>query len=111
MVLTILCWNSSLSSAAVLWRQAIWKVSTAVTIRFSEQPGFRALGHGLNHPAILQFHAVGRRGLLEAAVAPLPGETILTLNEAILAACQQDREALCRQIQRYYLAYTEVEYP
>lgn len=70
-----------------------------------------ALGHGLNHPAILQFHAVGRRGLLEAAVAPLPGETILSLNEAILAACQQDLEALCRQIQRYYLAYTEVEYP
>ena len=70
-----------------------------------------ALGHGLDHPAILQFHAVGRRGLLEAAAAPLPGETLLALDQAILAACGQDRETLCQQIQRYYLAYTEVSYP
>lgn len=69
-----------------------------------------ALGRGLDHPAILQFHAVGRRGLLEAAAAPLPGETLLALNQAILDACGQDRETLCRQIQRYYLAYTEVSY-
>lgn len=69
-----------------------------------------ALGRGLDHPAILQFHAVGRRGLLEAAAAPLPGKTLLALNQAILDACGQDRETLCRQIQRYYLAYTEVSY-
>lgn len=68
-----------------------------------------ALGHGLDHPAILQFHAVGRRGLLEAAAAPLSGEILLTRNQAILDACGQDREILCEQIRRYYLAYTEVE--
>lgn len=70
-----------------------------------------ALGQGLDHPAILQFHAVGRRGLLEAAAAPLPGETLLALNQAILDACGQDQESLCRQIRRYYLAYAEVNHP
>lgn len=70
-----------------------------------------AMGQGLDHPAILQFHAVGRRGLLEASAAPLPGETLLALNQAILEACKQDKEAVCQQIQRYYLAYAEVSYP
>lgn len=69
-----------------------------------------ALGHGLDHPAILQFHAVGRRGLLEAAAAPLAGETLLDLNQAILDAWGQDREAVCQQIRRYYLSYAEVSY-
>lgn len=69
-----------------------------------------ALGQGLDHPAILQFHAVGRRGLLKAAAAPLPGEILLARNQAILDACGQDREALCEQIRRYYLAYTEVNH-
>lgn len=69
-----------------------------------------ALGQGLDHPAILQFHAVGRRGLLKAAAAPLSGEVLLSLNQAILNACGQDREALCEQIRRYYLAYAEVSY-